>query len=482
MLKRGYPVAPLFPVILAGGSGTRLWPLSRTNYPKQFLRLNGLNSLIQATAARVGALNPDGLFVVSNEAHYFLCQEQLEGVNPVPFYLLEPGGRNTAPAIAASALAAAERGGEDALMLVLPSDHAIADTPAFTDAMQKALRFASTHDALVTFGMQPEYPATAYGYIGKAAACGEGVYAVSRFVEKPDRAQAERLLAGSDFLWNSGMLAVRAGVCLNALREHAPELLARAEDAFYQGQRHHDFLRLDKGAFAQCENASFDYAVLEKARDVVVVPASMGWSDLGCWRAVAEAGDTDASGNTLRGNVVAHNSRNCLIQSEETLVTTLGLQDHIVIATRDAVLVADKTHAQQVKDLVQTLSIDHHRFLHDPHRVTRPWGYYEVLAEGEAFKVKRLMVKPGARLSLQRHEHRAEHWVVVGGEAEVVNDSKTLRLGINQSTYIPKRTLHRLSNTREEPLFVIEVQSGNYLGEDDIERFDDAYCRSVLPG
>lgn len=471
---------PLIPVILAGGSGTRLWPLSRKNFPKQFLRLQGEQSLLQETVDRVALLQPSELVIVSNEAHYFLCQEQLQSHALKPHYLLEPCARNTAPAIASAAHFIAQQFGPDAVMLILPSDHWIGDNPAWQQAMQQGALLAAAEDVIVTYGIKPSSPKTGYGYIEADTQTIQGAHRIASFREKPDEKSAQRFVSSQHYFWNSGMFVCRAATYLTELERFAPSMNTLSEKAVSSGNLHHDFLRLETEAFSHCDDISIDYAVMEKTEKAVVIPLDLPWSDLGCWTAVAEANKPDEHGNTLHGNVIAKESRDCLISSEDTLVTALGVCDHIIVATRDAVLVADKRFSQQVKDLVRELPSAQGQLAEDHPRVFRPWGYYEVLVAGETFKVKRLMVKPGAKLSLQMHQHRAEHWVVVAGSAEVVNDDKLLRLAANQSTYIPPRTKHRLSNPGQEPLFVIEVQSGSYLGEDDITRYDDVYAREQL--
>ncbi len=468
-----------FPVILAGGSGTRLWPLSRKNFPKQFLRLQGETSLLQQTMQRAVTLPQAKTLIVSNEAHYFLCQEQLQAFASQITYLLEPCARNTAPAIASAAHYISKLAGRDAVMLILPSDHWIADDNAWREAMLVGAQFAAEEHALVTFGIQPASAKTGYGYIEAAQSLSANVLAVGSFREKPDVATAEAFIASGNYYWNSGMFICRAGTYLDELQKHAPDIFDHSEQAVARAQHQHDYLRLDAEAFAHCREESIDYAVMEKTDKAAVIPVNMQWSDLGCWTAVAEANQLDENGNALHGKVIVRDSQNCLISSEDTLVTTLGIHDQIIVVTADAVLVADKRYSQQVKEIVKSLGKEHGQLANDHQRVSRPWGYYEILAEGPTFKVKRLMVKPGAKLSLQMHQHRAEHWVVVGGEAEVVNDNQVMHLTANQSTYIPQRTRHRLSNPKSEPLFVIEVQSGSYLGEDDITRFDDIYQRKT---
>lgn len=468
----------LYPVILAGGSGTRLWPLSRQNFPKQFLTLNGELSLLQQTIKRAMSLQSNHTLIVSNDAHYFLCQEQLQSFNRETTYLLEPCARNTAPAIACAAHHLLHKAGKDAVMLVLPSDHWIADDQAWKEAMNAGAQFAAENEAIVTFGIKPDSPKTGYGYIEGGRELSFSVQKVSSFREKPDSQTAEHFITKDNYFWNSGMFVCRAEVYLNELEQFAPDIYHFSKEALVHAQQHHDFLRLDSDHFVQCQDESIDYAIMEKTDKAVVIPVSMQWSDLGCWTAVADANQQDTQGNTITGKVIAQDSHNCLINSQDLLVTTVGVRDHIIVATRDAVLVADKRYSQQVKELVNSLHKEHHQLTQDHQRVPRPWGYYEILAEGSTFKVKRLMVKPGAKLSLQTHQHRAEHWVVVSGKAEVINDRQTIQLSVNQSTYIPQNTLHRLGNPGAEPLYVIEVQSGSYLGEDDIKRFDDVYSRT----
>lgn len=470
----------LYPVILAGGSGTRLWPLSRQNFPKQFLALNGELSLLQQTMKRALSMQCPQSIIVSNDAHYFLCQEQLQSFSNQTTYLLEPCVRNTAPAIACAAHYLNKIAGSDAIMLVLPSDHWIADDKAWQSAMTVGASFAAEHHKIVTFGIEPDSPKTGYGYIEAGLPLTDHVQQLISFREKPDINTATQFIAEGNYFWNSGMFVCTAGVYLNELKTFEPDMYELSLQSLEKAQEHHDFLRLDLECFAQCKEESIDFAIMERTDKAVVIPVQMQWSDLGCWNAVAEANQQDEQGNTLNGNVIAKDSHNCLINSEHLLVTTLGIKDQIIVATSDAVLVADKRYSQQVKELVNMVRKDHHLLTQDHQRVSRPWGYYEILAEGVAFKVKRLMVKPGARLSLQMHQHRAEHWVVVGGEAEVINDAQTILLLANQSTYIPQNTLHRLSNPGTTPLYVIEVQSGAYLGEDDIKRFDDMYSRQSI--
>jgi mannose-1-phosphate guanylyltransferase / mannose-6-phosphate isomerase len=471
--------AEIYPIILAGGSGTRLWPLSRKNFPKQFLKLQSETSLLQQTMQRVLALSPNQSMVVSNEAHYFLCQEQLLSFNANLTYLLEPCARNTAPAMACAAHFLAKQGKQDAVMLLLPSDHWIADESAWSKAMQAGVQAAMDTSSIVTFGIKPDSPKTGYGYIEAGENLNNKVHDVVSFREKPDQETAQGFLDSGNYFWNSGMFACKVGVFLDELKRHTPDIHDAAKQAVDLGQPANDFLRLDHDILAKCRSESIDYAVMERTEKASIIPIDIQWSDLGCWTSVAEANELDENGNALSGNVIAKDSKNCLISSEDTLVSTLGIQDQIIVATGDAILVADKRYSQQVKDIVNSLSEQNRQLADDHLKVSRPWGFYEILAEGPTFKVKRLMVKPGAKLSLQMHQHRAEHWVVVSGSAEVVNGDQMMTLKANQSTYIPQQTRHRLSNPGTEPLYVIEVQSGAYLGEDDIQRFDDVYHREV---
>lgn len=471
---------PLYPIILAGGSGTRLWPLSRQNYPKQFLALNSELSLLQQTMHRVCQLPSQNPLVVSNDAHYFLCQEQLQAFSKTATYLLEPCARNTAPAIACAAHYLANTVGKEAVMLILPSDHWIGDEKAWQEAMLSGAQFVTQQEAIITFGITATQPKTGYGYIEAGNHLNTQVQEVIRFREKPNAETAAQFIAQGNYFWNSGMFICTAGFYLEQLNQFEPEIHYHSQQAVLHAAHHHDFLRLQLGEFSQCKAESIDYAIMEKTQKAAVIPITMPWSDLGCWTAVADANQSDEHGNSITGKVITQDSTNCFINSEHLLVTTIGIQDQIIVATSDAVLVADKKYSQDVKELVSALRKDHQHITQEHQRVSRPWGYYEILAEGLSFKVKRLMVKPGAKLSLQKHQHRAEHWVVVAGQAEVINNQEMIHLRVNQSTYIPKNTLHRLSNNGPEPLYVIEVQSGDYLGEDDIQRFDDIYARKQV--
>jgi mannose-1-phosphate guanylyltransferase / mannose-6-phosphate isomerase len=476
------PTTELIPVLLSGGSGTRLWPLSRETHPKQFQPLVGERSLLQATWLRLAGLPDTGApIVVANEEHRFMVAEQLRQVGVVPSaLLLEPVGRNTAPAIAVAALQAMAAGG-DPLLLVLPSDHVIGDEAAFRTAVQHA-RPAAAAGALVTFGIVPSAPETGYGYIRAGAALDPAagdppVRRVDAFVEKPDLATAQAYVAGGDHFWNSGMFLFRASRYLGELQRFAPAMVAAAREALATARRDADFLRLDREAFTACPADSIDYAVMEKTAAAAVLPIDVGWNDVGSWSALWEIAEQDPDGNAHHGDVVALGCRNTLAWGGRRLVALLGLQDVIVVDTDDAVLVAARDQVQQVKDIVARLKADGRPQASVHRKVYRPWGSYDGVDAGERFQVKRIVVKPGASLSLQMHHHRAEHWIVVSGSARVTCDERVFILGENQSTYIPLGSRHRLENPGKVPLELIEVQSGSYLGEDDIVRFEDAYGR-----
>lgn len=464
------------PVILCGGAGSRLWPLSRELYPKQLLALADERSLLQNTVARLGNLDAADPLIVCNEQHRFLVAEQLrEAGHAYARIMLEPVARNTAPAIAVAALHTAQQDA-DTVMLVLPSDHVIADIESFERAVASAVEIAA-QGKLVTFGIVPTLPHTGYGYIERGAPIGDG-FEVGRFVEKPDTETASRYFQNTDFFWNGGMFAFRAGDYLDELRAHRPDILAAVERAMAAPQVDEDFLRIDPEAFTACPAESVDYAVMENTNRAAMVPLDAGWSDVGSWPALLDVLPRDQDGNHLHGDVIAHRVRNSYIRSEHRLVSVIGLDDVIVVETADAVLVGNKATMQHVKDVVQHLN-DCERNEPVTHRkVFRPWGHYESVNDGEQFQVKHIEVKPGASLSLQMHHHRAEHWVVVSGTARVTRDDDIFELDVNQSTYIPVGAKHRLENPGTAPLKIIEVQSGAYLGEDDIVRFEDNYGRS----
>ena len=465
----------LQPVLLSGGSGTRLWPLSREAYPKQFLPLAGHDTMLQATWQRVAAIASAAPIVVANEEHRFLVAEQLRQIGvPTPSILLEPVGRNTAPAIAAAALQAMS-GGDDPLLLVLPSDHVVRDAAAFRAAVAEASA-AAEQGALVTFGIVPTGPETAFGYI-HATGAGPGVRIVERFVEKPDAATAQSYLDLGGYYWNSGMFLFRASRYLQELERFRPDMLAATRTAWERASHDGDFIRLDRDAFAACAADSIDYAVMERTDTAQVLPVDIGWNDVGSWSALWDVARRDADGNATLGDVIAIDSRNSYVHARR-LVALVGVDDLVVVDTDDAVLVARKDRVQQVKDVVARLKHEQrsHAALH--REVHRPWGSYDSVDVGPRFQVKRIKVKPGARLSLQSHTQRAEHWIVVSGTARVTRDNDVFELHANQSTYIPIGAKHRLENPGSEMLELIEVQSGDYLGEDDIVRYDDVYGRA----
>ncbi|MEI7037511.1 mannose-1-phosphate guanylyltransferase/mannose-6-phosphate isomerase [Fulvimonas yonginensis] len=469
----------LIPLVLSGGSGTRLWPVSRSNLPKQFLALTGQGTLFQQTLVRTREL-PDLAppIVVAADDHRFLAAEQLrEAGFEDATIVLEPLARNTAPAIALGALAALEHD-PDATLLVLPADHLVGESGPFVEAVRTALPLARA-GWLVTFGIRPDRPETGFGYIRRAEPLEGNAFRVGRFVEKPDLATAESYLADGGYDWNSGMFLFRAARYLEELQAHAPAMLAAVREAHAAARRDLDFVRVDADAFARVPEDSIDYAVMEKTRRAAVVPLSCGWSDIGSWSALWLAGERDADGNLREGDTLAFDSHNCLLRSHDRhLIAAVGVDDLVVVSTPDATLVAHRDAAQQVKKIVDELKRSG-RTEHSLHRVVhRPWGSYDSLEAAERFQVKRIVVKPGAALSLQKHHHRAEHWIVVSGTAEVTCDDKVFLLGENQSTYIPLGSVHRLRNPGKVPLELIEVQSGSYLGEDDIVRFDDAYGRA----
>ena len=469
---------PLYPVILSGGSGTRLWPLSRAALPKQLLPLASDRTMLQETVIRLGGMADIGApLVVCNNDHRFLIAEQMReiGVEPLGIFL-EPMGRNTAPAAAVAALTLLKRD-PDAVMLLLPADHLINDVPAFHAAVAAGLK-AVALGRLVTFGIVPDSPHTGYGYIQRGdALAGTTARQVARFVEKPDAATAQRFLASGDYFWNSGMFLFSARQFVEELEQYRPDMLAACRRALEGGEHDLDFCRLEKAAFADCPSDSIDYAVMERTLNAAVVPAEIGWNDIGAWSALWDVGSKDADGNVARGDVYLDGVKGSYVRAESRMVAALGVENLLIVETPDAVLVADQSKAQDVKKVVDYLK-KAGRSEHEFHtRVFRPWGWYEGIYMGERFQVKRIMVKPGHKLSLQMHHHRAEHWVVVSGTARVTRDGVEELLTENQSTYIPLGTTHRLENPGKVALHLIEVQSGSYLGEDDIVRFEDVYKR-----
>ncbi|XKH60930.1 mannose-1-phosphate guanylyltransferase/mannose-6-phosphate isomerase [Halomonas sediminis] len=471
------------PVILSGGSGTRLWPLSRRDYPKQFLRLTGESSLLQLTLVRLDGLHTLPAIVIGNQAHRFLLAEQLRETGHAARIMLEPEGRNTAPAIGCAAWFALQ-GGDDPLLLVLPADHQIRDTAAFHASLKAAQPLAEA-GYLVTFGVVPERAETGYGYLKCGAVMGKG-YELECFVEKPDLSRAEAYLEEGGYLWNGGIYMFRASIYLNALQRLQPGMHRACEQAVALAEEDLDFLRLDSQTFCQNPSDSIDYAVMEPLASIegtegvkgaAVVPLDAGWSDIGSFTALWEVSDKNDLGNATEGNVWTVDSRNLLVRAEHRLVATLGLDDLVIIETSDCVLVARRDQGQQIKTLMTGLEQAGREEASRSAQVHRPWGSFTAVDRGQRYQVKHISVAPGGRLSLQRHHHRAEHWVVVSGTAKVTLGETTFLVSENQSTYIPIGEVHRLENPGKIALELIEVQSGAYLGEDDIQRLDDAYTR-----
>jgi mannose-1-phosphate guanylyltransferase len=468
---------------MAGGSGSRLWPSSRSSFPKQFLSIAGDNTMLQATLERVAAISDCNTSVICNEEHRFVVAQQAQDSGTaLSSIILEPVGRNTAPAIALAAFDALGSAGDKApLLLVMAADHVINDVAAFHAAVEVAKGQAEA-DNLVTFGIVPESAHTGYGYIQRGAEVagqGEqgGAYVVSRFVEKPDAATAQSYIDSGSYYWNSGMFLFAADVYLNELKAFRPDIYTACEKAYLGKVRDVDFLRVDADAFMACPDESIDYAVMEKTDKAVVVPLSAGWSDVGAWSSLWEIGDQDASGNVSSGDVLNHNTSNSYIRAEHRLVAMVGLDNVVVVETNDAVLVAAKDQVQDVKKIVKALKAQNRSEVSQHRHVYRPWGVYDSIDNGERYQVKRITVKPGAKLSVQMHHHRAEHWIVVSGTAKVTNGDKEIMLTENQSTYIPVGVVHALENPGVLPLELIDVQPGSYLGEDDIVRFEDRYGR-----
>lgn len=468
----------IFPVVLSGGAGARLWPLSRESFPKQLLPLTGPRTLLQDVALRVS----DGdlfepLTVVANVEHRFVIAEQLREVGVSdPLIVLEPCGRNTAAAVAAAALLAAEQAPE-ALLLVMPADHVIGDGPGFMAAVGLA-RTAAEAGEMALFGVEPDSPETGYGYIRGGAPAGPGVRRVERFVEKPDAETARRYLESGDYYWNSGIFLLPARAFLEELERYEPEVLRHVRAAVAGARRDMDFVRLDPENFARSPSISIDHAVMERTARAVVAPAGFTWSDVGSWSALWRLGAPDADGNVVLGDAVALRARGSYLRSEGPVVAAVGVEDLVVVATTDAVLVARKDADQDVKAVVDRLRASNHAAAVQTRRVYRPWGWYEGVDAGDRFQVKRITVNPGGKLSLQKHFHRAEHWVVVNGTAEVWVGEEHRLLAENESIYVPLGVVHRLANPGKVPLHLIEVQSGRYLGEDDIVRLEDIYARA----
>jgi mannose-1-phosphate guanylyltransferase/mannose-6-phosphate isomerase len=479
-------MSKIIPVVLSGGSGTRLWPLSREKYPKQLLPLVGEQSMLQATVARMdGIAELAEPLLVCNDEHRFVVAEQLRLLGKQGKVILEPFGRNTAPALALAALWAQQQGG-DPVLVVMPADHVILEGDVFRGAVAKAAGLAEAGVA-VTFGITPDCPETGYGYIQQGAAlAGEsGAFKLARFVEKPNRETAETYLDSGDFLWNSGIFVMRASTWLNALAVCRPDILQACQKALQSGGQDGDFIRVDRAAFEQCPSDSIDYAVMERLTagtaglpESAVIPLAAGWSDVGAWDALWKVLPKCGDGNATRGDVMLEGCSDTLVISESRLVACIGISNVVVVETDDAVLVAHHDATQDVKKIVDRLKADKRSVAQWHRKVYRPWGWYDGVDSGERFQVKRIGVKPGASLSLQMHHHRAEHWIVVSGTAQVTKGDEVFLVSENQSTYIPLGVTHRLKNPGVVPLEMIEVQSGSYLGEDDIVRFEDTYGRS----
>jgi mannose-1-phosphate guanylyltransferase len=469
----------LLPVIMAGGSGSRLWPLSRSHYPKQFLSLLNDKTMLQNTALRVQSEAYTAPLIICGEEHRFTVAEQLRiGKIEHSGIILEPEGRNTAPAIALAALQAIKNG-DDPLLLVLAADHAIQNQDEFLAAIDEAQQFASSGH-LVTLGIVPQQPETGYGYIQMGSKLSHGQakgFQVGHFREKPNLNTAKQYLASKEYLWNSGMFIFRASQYLEELKQYHPKILYACSQAMNNSSHDTDFIRPNKEEFIKCPDDSIDYAIMEKTSNAVVVPMDCGWSDVGSWSALWDISSKDEQGNTLKGDVITHATTNCFIQSDSKLVATVGLHNLVVIESDDAIMVADKNSVQDVKEIVTVLKQQQRPEAHTHRKVYRPWGHYDSIDQGARFQVKRIVVNPGNELSLQIHHHRAEHWIVVSGTAEVTKGNEVFLLSENESTYIPLGTKHRLKNPGTIPLEMIEVQSGSYLGEDDIVRFEDNYGR-----
>ena len=467
---------PISPVIMCGGSGTRLWPLSRAQFPKHFLPLVNDTSMLQDTLARLPNTHSSAVFIC-NEDHRFLVAEQIKQAKcSKPTLLLEPEGRNTAPAVALAALNALANN-DDALLLVLAADHVIKDTDKFHQAIALA-EVAAMQGKLVTFGIVPTHAETGYGYIKQGSANELGSFAVEQFVEKPNETIAEQYLASGEYLWNSGMFLFKASRYIEELSKFRPDILESCKKAMASAKQDVDFLRPDESSFLSCASESIDYAVMEKTTDAVVVSLDAGWSDVGSYSALWDVCQKNEQNNVIKGDVITHDTSNSYLHSQNKLIATLGVDNIVVIDTPDAVLVANKDQVQNVKDIVSELKSQNRPESKLHREVYRPWGKYDSIDTGERFQVKRITVNPGAKLSVQMHHHRAEHWIVVSGTAKVTIDEKTLLLSENQSTYIPIGAVHALENPGKLPLEMIEVQSGSYLGEDDIVRFEDKYGRA----
>ena len=473
---------PIIPVILCGGSGTRLWPLSRKSFPKQYLSINSLKkkSLLQQTRERINGLsNSTDPILICNEEHRFIVAEQMREIDTKPYsILLEPFGKNTAPAITLAAIKALEKH-KDPILLVLSSDHEIKDQNKFLQVIEFGLNYANK-DKLVTFGIIPTSPETGYGYIKAESPFIKGKILgknIAEFTEKPDFKTAKMLLKDKRFTWNSGIFMFKAKAILNEIKRFSPETFSSCKDSIDKSEVDLEFQRLNKQSFSKCPNISIDIAVMEKTTKGIVLPLDVGWSDIGSWQAVWEISNKDTNHNHTKGKVFIEDTENCYVRSENRLIVGIGLKDLIVVETNDAILISDKEHSQKVKDIVKKLKEKNIPQGQNHSKVFRPWGHYISIVEENRWQLKLIQVKPGEKLSLQMHHHRSEHWIVVSGTAKVELDDKTSVLAENQSIYIPLGSKHRLTNPGKIPLTLIEVQSGSYVGEDDIVRFDDKYGR-----
>lgn len=467
----------LLPVVMAGGTGSRLWPLSRELYPKQFLAMDQDQSMLQVTLKRLEGLPVTKPLVICNEAHRFLVADQLQHIGLLDGnVMLEPAGRNTAPAVALAAIWATASG-QDPLMLVLAADHSIRNTPSFQAAILKAIPKAAD-GAMVTFGIIPSAPETGYGYIHMGTEIEQGIHKVDAFVEKPNSELAAKYLASQEYLWNSGMFLFRASKYLQELQRHRPDIYGACVQSMQGTANDLDFVRVNKDAFLQCPSDSIDYAVMEKTADAVVVPLDADWSDIGAFGALWDVLPHDAEGNVFKGDVVSIDSHDNLVLAEDALVATIGINDMVIVQTKDALLVAPRDRAQDVKNVVAQLKANNRPEYQVHKQVFRPWGKYESVDDGSRYQVKRITVSPGGKLSVQMHHHRAEHWIVVTGTARVTLEGQARLLTENESIYLPLGATHSLENPGKIPLELIEVQVGSYLGEDDIVRFQDQYGRS----
>ena len=458
-------------VIMAGGSGTRLWPLSRAKHPKQFLALQGKDTMLQSTVRRLSTLDIKTSVTICNDEHRFFVAEQLREINSLGSIILEPIGKDTAPAIALAAFSAQD----DPLLLVLAADHVIQNDTKFIEAVTVAIPLAES-GKLVTFGIVPCEPHTGYGYIKRGEKQGDG-FVVDKFVEKPSVALAQQYITSDEYYWNSGMFLFRASRYLEELEKFRPDIYRACKASMVAAQPDLDFLRINKEKFSECPSESIDYAVMENTADAVVVPMDAGWSDIGSWSSLWNVSQKDTDGNTTHGDVMLHNSSNSYIRTDGRLVAAIGVDDLVIVSTKDALMVAHKNSVQDAKIIAQQLKAESRSEWELHREVCRPWGKYDSIDHGERYQVKRITVKPGAKLSVQMHHHRAEHWIVVSGTAKVTNGSESFLLAENESTYIPVGAVHALENPGKVDLELIEVQTGSYLGEDDIVRLEDRYGR-----